>query len=287
MKTHTLILGLFVMTLSSAHAATSCSHANLTRCLDSACAIGISSNASARCQYCGTTSAGTPPKNAMKSVSVGTSSKYNISDKELAKAPTDPGQRYAWATAQCIKKVAGCTADNVNETYDSLIEQSCRAAGISIKMAQTLESADKKKSKTACQSEIVNCVISDKNCTANYRNCSDNSTFAKIFSTCAVSVTGCDEYLSAIRTDLASARDTANKNANAILAKIVATYKSARNKKLASVKSGCEDNSARQSCIATVCANNMPNRCATGYESEKSMATQLCKFYDIACATID
>lgn len=287
MKTHILILGLVIMTMSSARAATTCSRANLTRCLDSACAIGISSNASARCQYCGTTAAGTPPKNAMKTVSVGSPSKYNISDKELAKAPNDPGQRYAWATAQCIKRVAGCTTDNVNETYDSLIEQSCRAAGISIKMAQTIETADKKKSKTACQSEITKCVISDKNCTANYRNCSDNSSFSKIFSTCAVSVTGCDEYLSAIRTDLASARDTAIKGANTILAQIVATYKSARDKKLNSVKSGCKDNSARESCIATVCANNMPNHCAAGHESEKSMATQLCKFYDIACATID
>ena len=61
-----------------------CSVANLTRCLDSACAINIGANPAARCQYCGSESAGEPEKStAMKSISAGASAKYNISDKEL------------------------------------------------------------------------------------------------------------------------------------------------------------------------------------------------------------
>ena len=34
----------------------------------------------------------------------------------MQKAPTDPGQREAWATTQCIKKVAGGTADDYRDT---------------------------------------------------------------------------------------------------------------------------------------------------------------------------
>lgn len=295
MKTHNTNLNckialcslLFALCIGTAGAATTCSRANLTRCLDSACAIGVSSNPSARCQYCGTSTAGTPPKNVMKSVSAGTSAKYNISDKELKKAPTDPGQRYAWATKQCIAKVAGCTADDVTDIYDSLIEQSCKAAGVSAQMDKTIESAGKTKSKSACQSEITNCVILDKNCMADYRNCAENSDFDRIFATCGVASAGCDEYISTIRTDLIADRDNAVKNAESILNQIVASYQSARDKKISSIKSGCADNSARDACVATVCANNMNNGCGAGYESEKSMAIQLCKFYEIACATID
>ena len=287
MKTQILLLGLIIGTLSSAHAATSCSRANLTRCLDSVCAIGVSSNPSARCQYCGTSGAGTPPKNAMKSVSAGASAKYNISDKELKKAPTDPGQRYAWATKQCLTKVAGCTVDDVTDTYDSLIEQSCRAAGVSAQLSKTLETVAKTKSKSSCKSDITNCVIAEKNCMADFRNCSENADFDRVFAACGVTNNGCDDYISSIRSDLIADRDNAIKNSESILTKIVESYKMARDKKLSSIKSGCADNTVRDECVATVCANNMNNGCATGFESEKSMAIQLCKFYEIACATID
>lgn len=277
----------FALNIGATDAATTCSRANLTRCLDSVCAIGLSSNPSARCQYCGTSAAGVAPKNAMKSVSAGASAKYNISDKDLKKAPIDPGQRYAWATKQCLTKVAGCTADDVTDTYDSLIEQSCRAAGVSAQLTKTLETVAKTKSKTACQSEITNCVIADKNCMADYRNCAENSDFDKFFAACGVENAGCDEHIASIRADLIADRDNAIKNAETILNQIVASYQSAREKKISSIKSGCSDNSARDKCVATVCTNNMTNGCGAGYESEKSMAIQLCKFYEIACATID
>ena len=93
-----------------------CSRANLTRCLDSVCAINVSTNPAARCQYCGTTNAGEPPtKNGIKSVSVGASTRFNISDKELKSAPNDPGQRYVWATTKCIERVTDCTPDDVSD----------------------------------------------------------------------------------------------------------------------------------------------------------------------------
>ncbi|MBQ2017707.1 MAG: hypothetical protein II208_04250 [Alphaproteobacteria bacterium] len=289
MKTQLISLLSALLLCTNVHAATKCSRANLTRCLDSACAINISANRAARCQYCGTSSAGTPPseKKGMKTISAGASAKYNISEKELKKAPTDPGERYAWATKLCISKVSGCTVDDVSDTYDKLIEQSCTAAGVSAKMDKTLDQASKKKSKTTCKTDITACMVADKHCTADYRNCSEESDFNKFFATCSVESTGCDDYVAEIRETLIAARDDSVSNTDSVLAKIIAAYQSARDKKLTSIKSGCKDNSARDACIETVCANNMPNKCGDGYESEKTAALDLCKFYDIACATID
>ena len=289
MKPKIIILLLpLIMIGTHVHAASSCSRGNLTKCLDSACAINISSNPSARCQYCGTSDAGTPDtKRGMRNISVGSSTKYNISDKELKKAPTDPGERYAWATTQCLAKVTGCTPDDVSETYDELIEQSCRAAGVSAKLANTLADIAKTKTKTTCKTEIESCLISDKYCLADFRNCTENADFDKFFSTCSVNATGCDEHIASIRSELISDRDTIIANAESVLQKIVKSYADARAKKIAQIKSGCSDNTARDECVETVCSRNMNNKCATGFEFEKSIAIQLCKFYEIACATID
>ena len=123
MNSKILFLTLGLLTIPGVSVAATCSQANLTRCLDSVCAINVSSNPSARCQYCGTSSAGTPPtKSGMQSLSLGQSAKYTLSEKELKNAPTDPGQRYAWATEQYIKKIDGCTPDDVSDIYDKLIE---------------------------------------------------------------------------------------------------------------------------------------------------------------------
>ncbi|MBD5400757.1 hypothetical protein HDR61_03375 [bacterium] len=267
--------------------ATTCSKANLTRCLDSACAINVSSNPAARCQYCGTSSAGEPTAgNAMRSVSVGTSAKYSFTDKELKKAPDDPGARYTWATAECIKKVEGCTPDDVTDTYDALIEQSCKAAGISAQMASLRAAASKKKSNASCQTDIQACLIDTTRCGADYSACADNADFDKFFAACSVTATGCDDYASSIRTDLLAARDNAINNADKIIETIVASYQTARNQKEASVRTNCTDNTGRESCITTVCERSMAHKCAAGYEAERSMATQLCKFHDVACATL-
>lgn len=286
MKNKTVFFIACLMLIPGGAIGATCSRANLTRCLDSACAINISSNPAARCQYCGTAQAGTATTSAMRSVSVGTSTKYIITEKELKKAPDDPGQRYAWASAECLKKVEGCTTDDIEETYDSLIEQSCTAAGISAQMATLQAAARKTKTQASCNTDITACLIADTKCGADYSACEEDADFDKFFSACSVEATGCDSFISDIRTKLIAARDSAIKNADTLLATIVASYQDARANKLAAAKESCTNNAGREACIQTVCERSMTNKCAAGYESEKSMATQLCKFYDLACDTL-
>ena len=261
-----------------------CSTMNLSRCLDSACAINIGANPAARCQYCGSSSAGEPTKStAMKSVSAGASAKYTISDKELKKAPSDPGERYVWATKICLEKVSGCTPDDVSDNYDKLIEQSCTAAGISAEMVNLSKKVNTQKNQNECSTEIVACMIDTKRCMADYRNCESDSDFDKYFSQCSIESVGCDSFLADIRGNLDSSRKTAIANAEKILQNIINGYKNAREQKLTSTQASCKDGSAKQSCIARVCANNMNNKCAPGFDYENSIANELCKFYDIAC----
>ena len=263
-----------------------CSRANLTRCLDSACAINISSNPAARCQYCGTADAGEPNDTGMRAVSVGTSSKNTISAKDLKSAPADPGERYVWASKKCISLVNGCTADDVSDVYDSLIEQSCTAAGINAQMAVLFENARKTKSAATCKSEITACMVGNTKCTSSYSGCTEDSDFNHFFSECAVLANGCDDYLSDIRETLTASRTKAIQNAETTLLAIVQSYRDARASRLASITKSCADNSARDACIASVCNRSMPNKCDSAFPAERSMATQLCKFYDIACSTL-
>ena len=265
-----------------------CSVANLTRCLDSVCAINIGANPAARCQYCGTSSAGQPTQStAMKSVSVGTSSKYIISDKELKSAPNDPGQRYVWGTKLCLEKIKDCTPDDVSAAYDSLIEQSCTAAGISAEMANLTSKTNKTKTQPACDQEMEVCIIDAKRCSADYRNCKSDSDFDKYFAECSIVSNGCDSFLASIREKLTSTKNTAITNADKILKTIVAAYQQARKQKLETTKSSCQNNKAIQDCINRVCKNNMPNKCATKTSNKSAdetvLAQELCKFYEIAC----
>ena len=288
MRKKLLFLPIVLLTSVAANAApaSKCSRANLTRCLDSACAINISSNPAARCQYCGTASAGTPDtKKGMRAVSAGASAKYNISEKDLKKAPTDPGERYAWATKQCIAKVTGCTVDDVTDTYDKLIEQSCTAAGVSAKMAKLQKEAKKTRTKSDCESEISACLVLDNACSGDYRNCEENADFDKFFAACGVQATGCDNFISEIRGELLAERDNAIENADEFLAKIVATYQNARENKLANIRKNCEEDTEYESCVETVCQNNMPDKCADS--TEKVSAGLLCQFYKTACKTLD
>lgn len=272
---------------SLANAAASCSRSNLTRCLDSACAINVSANPAARCQYCGTSSAGEPPSTkSMRSVSVGQSSKNTLSDKELKSAPTDPGERYAWATTQCIAKLGACTPDDVSEAYDSLIEQSCKAAGISAQMATLHENSKKTKTQATCSTDIGSCLVAANKCGPNYGACTEDADFDKYFAECGIDVGGCDQYLATIRETLSNARTDMLANAAQAPKKIAENYQQARTKKLNAAQSSCKDNASRDACIAAVCQQKMKNKCATGFASEKSMATLLCKFHDIACATV-
>ncbi|MBO4626091.1 MAG: hypothetical protein J5679_02325 [Alphaproteobacteria bacterium] len=268
-----------------AHAA--CSRANLTRCLDSVCAINISTNPAARCQYCGTADAGTPTNTGIKSVSaVGTSTKFLVPDKELQGAPTDPGQRYVWATNQCVKRVNGCSPDDVSSAYDKLIEQSCTAAGINAQMSTLTAQISKSKTKRTCSDEISTCVQADKNCHIDFSGCGDDTTFTRIFSACATNDTGCDEYTTDIRNELVANRTSINLGKTSIMESIVKSYQDARENKLNSMRKICNNNAGRESCIAMICEQRMPNKCATESSNEKSMAADLCKFYDMACATL-
>jgi hypothetical protein len=267
--------------------AASCSRANLNRCLDSVCAINISANPAARCQLCGTSQAGVAPADTgMKNLSLGTSARYSISDKELRSAPTDPGTRYAWAMVECMKKVAGCTKDNAADAadaYDKLIEQSCKAAGISNSREALLIAASKPKDSTVCANDIRNCLMDAKHCDASYAKCKENSDFDKFFSACAVSASGCGDYVATIRTDLLRTRDNVAKNQETLLANIVQAYRTARETRKKTAEESCRNGGGKEACVQTVCATNMKNNCAAGFESEKSMATLLCAFHDTAC----
>jgi len=261
-----------------------CSVANLTRCLDSVCAINIGANPAARCQYCGSASAGEPTKStAMKSVSAGSSTKYIITDKELKKAPSDPGERYVWGTKACLKKVTTCNAEDVEEIYDPLIEQSCKAAGIAAEFAELAQEVNEQKSQSSCSSEITTCMVNAKRCTADYRKCESDSDFDRFFSECSIASVGCDEFLKDIRARLMSSRKTAIANADKILQTIIDSYKNSREQKLANARTSCKNNANKQDCIERICKNNMRNKCDIGFDYEKTVAEQLCKFYDIAC----
>lgn len=283
MKKHTILFSvclLFVPTFVFG----ACSVANLNRCLDSVCAINIGANPAARCQYCGSASAGEPTKStAMKSISAGSSAKYTISDKELKKAPTDPGQRYVWGTKLCLEKLTECTPDDVTDNYDSLIEQSCKAAGISAEMASLAKKVNTQKTQNTCSTEINACVIDTKRCNANYKKCESDADFDKYFAECSIASTGCEAFLTDIKKTLMSSRNSAIANADKLLKNIVNAYKNAREQKLASAQNSCKNNKAKQDCVERVCKNNMRNKCATGFEYEKTVANELCKFYDTAC----
>ena len=263
-----------------------CSRANLTRCLDSACAINISSNPAARCQYCGTADAGEPNDSGLRSVSIGASAKFSIPARDLRSAPDDPGERYVWASKKCLALVSDCTADDIADTYDKLIEQSCTAAGINAQMAVLFENARKTKSESTCRSEITACMISGDRCTSRFDNCADNSDFDKYFSECSIASVGCDGHLAAIRTTITKSRDTAIKNAEETLMAIINGYRAARESRLNAAMGSCTGDAGRNACIAMVCERNMPNKCDGSESAETSMATQLCRFYDTACATL-
>ena len=274
----------FVFAGFSAASASSCSIMDLNRCLDSACGINISLNPGARCQLCGTAQAGSADKNGFRSLSVGASSRNTLSASDLQSAPSDPGSRYAWASGECLKKISGCTADDVSNNYDKLIEQSCRAAGVSAEMNSLVSAANKQKSANVCNSEILLCMNNEKHCGADFSNCKTDEDFNKHFSVCASDTIGCDNFVSDMRTNMISQRDSATLAYDNSVSGIVKSYQTKRESGLKSATDTCTNNKGRESCIKTVCQNNMKNKCDS--DSEKSMAILLCKFYDTACGRL-
>lgn len=266
----------------AANAAT-CPVADITRCLDSACSINIALNPATRCQLCGTSGAGNAENTGLKNISFGTSSRNVLSGTELKSAPNDPGARYAWASGECIKKVSGCTAEDVSNIYDKLIEQSCRSAGITAEMNSLTSALNKTKNIDTCNSETLLCLTDTKRCGVDFSGCENDSDFNNFFSACASEVNGCDNLLTDTRNNMISQRDAAVNGKDTLISNIVKSYQTKRENGLKSAMDSCANNKAREDCIKTTCQNNMKNKCVAGFESEKSMATLLCKFYDTAC----
>ena len=261
---------------------TTCSRINLTRCLDSACAINLSSNPAARCQYCGTAQAGTPASN-MRNISAGTSSKNTITARELRSAPSDPGERYIWATKLCLGRVENCTTEDVDETYDPLIEKSCTAAGVQRTFAQIQQSnAKTTRNANVCSNEISVCVTKSDKCNADYSTCTDDAKFDQFFAACASQSTGCTAFVDNIQRDINSTRKTFLSTVNESVESIAAAHKSAREQEITITRSNCSRNTEFDKCVATVCQNNTSDNCA----SDKSIATALCQFYKTACTKV-
>ena len=257
-----------------------CSKANLTRCLDSACAINIGVNPSARCQYCGTSSAGTPPtQKGLTNVTAGQSTKYALSDKELKSAPSDPGKRYVWASKECIKKLPDCTPDDISDAYDKLIEQSCRAAGASIKTANAAASFNNAPTQKTCNETLTICITNK--CGASYDMCQEDSDFDKFISECAVDATGCDEYIAEFRTGVANERKAEYERRENILLAVVGDIQTTRADNLATARAECTNDAKYESCVTSMCNGRMKNKCND--KTEKSMAGLLCKYYKTAC----
>lgn len=268
-----------------APAATSkCSKTNMQRCLDSACAINVGMNPAARCQYCGTSSAGeAPSQKGLNKITAGQSTKYTITDKELKVAPSDPGKRYIWATTECIKKLPDCTTDDVSAIYDKLIEQSCKAAGVSMQISATMSNINKKQTKSSCTTAFTTCM--NKKCGTSFENCEEDATFTRSVAECATDATGCDEYIAELRTQFTKDRKNAYAKKESTLQSIVKNYQDTRKTKISSTKSNCQNGKTFNSCVNTVCNNNMPNKCDQN-KTERSMAERLCQFYKTACTVL-
>ncbi len=262
-----------------------CSRINLTKCLDSACAINLSSNPAARCQYCGTADAGEPAAGGMKSVTAGSSSKNTISAKDLKNAPSDPGDRYVWATKLCLGIVKNCTADDVSEAYDPLIEKSCTAAGISNDMASLQKKAAKNtKNANSCTDEISICITKAEKCNSDFSKCADDAKFNSFFATCSSQATGCTNFIDKARETIAATRKSTLSTTNSNIYAIAASHRQERMQKLTSISAGCKQNAAFDDCVTSACLNNTSNNCAT--QAEQTIANNLCQFYKTACTKV-
>lgn len=282
------IVPVLIVPFGMVKAASNCSKLSLIQCLDSACAYNININPGVRCQMCGSARAGAIKIDSeIQQLSIGKSEKNILSSEQLKSAPTDPGKRYIWATDQCIKKLPDCTTSDVNETYDKLIEQSCRAAGTDIEMTQVLKDALRTKSLDTCKSEMQLCITADSKCNSDYSNCLSDDNFYNFFSVCSGNLIRCDEFANKLYDDFTDARNTSlNYTAN-LIQNIANDYKTSRENKINSVKSGCENNNAFNSCVKTVCETNMKNKCIGIYDYERTMATLICGYYKIACGDIN
>jgi len=270
----------FATTFCANAAVSNCPKTNLTRCLDSGCAINIGMNPAARCQYCGTSSAGDiPSTKGLTNVKVGQTAKYDLTEKELRNAPSDPGKRYIWVTTECLKKLPKCSTDDVSAIYDKLIEQSCKAAGVSMQIETAMSNLANKPTKNKCSTTFSACM--NKKCGTGFSTCENDLDFTQFVGECATESVGCDEYIAEFRESLATSRKNAYANREKLVSALVTDYQTTRENKLKNARANCSNGSASQSCITSVCAKNMHGKCETS--NERAIATELCKFWDTAC----
>jgi hypothetical protein len=181
-----------------------------------------------------------------------------------------------------MQKIPGCTSDDINRVYNPLIETSCRAAADN--MARNANAGPVLKTNAECQNEIVKCMSA--RCGANWTDCTDNSAFDQRWSTCLINAR-CDSATdtASMKTELNAMRTDYFARIDARITSNAATRKSERENRVRTTKTSCENGSAKRNCITNICGN-LPNKCANNHASENQMATNLCKFIDIACEQI-
>jgi len=271
--------------------AAKCKISDLTKCLDSVCYDGIDQGS--RCWQCGTSAAKKPAaieyalgdSPVMQSLSVGVSSKTSISAKELKSAPDDPGERYKWATKQCLAKLTDCTTDEADDNYDPLIQQACKAVMGEQEYAAALKKVQTKKTEEQCLAEIQNCVLRDDKCGSDLLNCSADSAFDQNVAYCAADANGCSDFISKIRANLQTSKDDMLAKRKTRISDFQKRKADERLAKMNAANAMC-GNGGKNGCIIEICGN-MPNGlgdegfCAD--QEEERVAGILCKFVDTAC----
>ncbi|MDR0803558.1 MAG: hypothetical protein LBO08_00505 [Rickettsiales bacterium] len=281
-KFYYLFFILFSFAMPAAlHAA--CSSLNLQTCLDSACNLN-SMDHGERCNLCGGGSGNSSRESTgLQSLSLG-ASKYALTDKELKNAPTgNAGQRYIWATDQCLKKVVDCTPDNVDGLYDKLIETSCKAIGIDNAFASAKTKIESEKTEDACRGLVQACMTRDSKCLADWSGCFETADFDRIISACLIEE-DCGRHGAALRTGMTALVRASETRYDNIAPAITQKYAAARESKLREAQDQCKP-TGKDACISNMCGH-FANKCSADAPNEKIMANLLCKYFDTACAKL-
>jgi hypothetical protein len=274
-----------------AASAQKCRVSDLQACLDSACDDGL--DTASRCYLCGTSAAKKPEEKKyalgdtpkLQSLAVGRSSRNTLSDNELKSAPKEPGERYQWATRECVKKIDGCAAEDATENYDKLIDQSCKVALGDVEYTASIKNSAVKKTSDQCSAELSSCLLSPAKCDGNMLKCADDAEFNRNFSSCMADASGCGDFITEMRGKMISARDNMVKTRESRLTDLANLRKMERQEKLESANRLCSG-VGKDACVAEMCGN-MPNGldenglCAD--QNERQWAANLCKFVDTAC----
>jgi hypothetical protein len=291
-----LKIGFFLIMLApSIAAAAKCKISDLQKCLDSACAENIDMEPGARCYLCGSSMAKRPEKTeynlggdtpGMQSLDLGKSSKNTISDKDLKKAPAEPGARYAWATRECVKKLKDCAPEDATDSYDKLIDQSCKIALGETEYEASRKKAAVKKTEAQCNAELTGCLLAESKCDSNMMKCEEDGDFNDNFSACMVDAAGCGDFASALRDKVRKWRDEMVEKKDARIDELAARRRAERAARMDAAKQACEF--GKQQCAMEMCGN-MPNGLSGGACPDKlefQWASSLCQFMDVACGKI-